>query len=163
MARILPGTNSKAKVYYPTALTSSTRKPLTLPSLDAYAKGEEFETLAKLGPKIVPLVVRKLATSDDQPPYGVLVCKSVAVHVYTVPLLIPRKTTLSRRTPHTARVQMSPVTPRRSRATANKLSSSTISATRSFKNDSSSGQHTVRSTHTLLALIYTACATNTMI
>lgn len=52
----------------------SRRHLLPLNSLDVCTRTDEFEALKRLGPKILPFVVFKLAKSADHNSYGVFLC-----------------------------------------------------------------------------------------
>ena len=48
-----------------------------LGSIDACVKTEEFESLQRLGPKIIPFVVFKFVTDAEANLQGVFLCKSL--------------------------------------------------------------------------------------
>lgn len=60
--------------YSPLVPLHSRRHLLPLNSLDACTRTDEFEALKRLGPKILPFVVFKLATNADHNSYGVFLC-----------------------------------------------------------------------------------------
>ena len=79
-------------------LLRDARKLLTLHSLDICAQGDEFEALKRLGPKIIPFIVWKLAGDADQHPYGVFLCKPISLLVCALsPLTLARQRSGERR------------------------------------------------------------------
>ncbi|RMZ92022.1 hypothetical protein DV736_g751, partial [Chaetothyriales sp. CBS 134916] len=70
-------------------LLQSVRYLSSLSSLNTYGQTDEFEALKKLGPKIIPFVVFKLARDTDQNSYGVFLCNPSLSPLCTMHLIPP--------------------------------------------------------------------------